>query len=199
MALQTFPHLHNHYIPERPAQVWTVNYICKYKAVQLKSKLQHPRTWLTAALHPHCLCHHPAVFFCHLHLIALSFQQEKVNTLQKELLLCLFLYFFRTVYVLKQNNFKLWGSVCTFHLNNGNYQPNNTSSHAKRPEYLTTWLQEPRNSKFYVSLIYTLLKWTSFWLACNHYDICPTWNALICCYTALWTAMATAKSCHSKG
>jgi hypothetical protein len=31
-ALQTLPYLHNRYIPERPAQVWTVNYICKYKA-----------------------------------------------------------------------------------------------------------------------------------------------------------------------
>ena len=91
------------------------------------------------------------------------------------------------------------GVSAKFLLNSWNYQPNNTSSHPKRPEYLTTRLREPLTSKFDVSLIYTLSKWTSFWLACNHHDICPTRNALICCYTALWTAMAAAKSCHSKG
>jgi hypothetical protein len=48
LALQIFPDLHNRYIPECPAQVWTVNSKRTYKGAQLKSKLQHPRTWSTA-------------------------------------------------------------------------------------------------------------------------------------------------------
>lgn len=48
LALHTFPDLHNRYIPECPAQVWTVNSKRTYKGAQLKSKLQHPRTWSTA-------------------------------------------------------------------------------------------------------------------------------------------------------
>ena len=49
-----------------------VNYICIYKDVNLKSLLQHSVTWLAKACLPHHLCYYPAVFFCHLQLIALQ-------------------------------------------------------------------------------------------------------------------------------
>jgi len=92
MALKTFPDLHNHYIPERPAQVWTVNSTCTYKVAQSKSKLQHPRTWLTAAWQPHCLCHQPAVSFCTF--ISLRFHSHKKKSTHFKKW---YFYFFRIV------------------------------------------------------------------------------------------------------
>jgi len=51
--------------------------MCKYKWVQLKSKLQHTGTWPSAARPPLRLCYRPAVFFRHLRLILLSFRNPR--------------------------------------------------------------------------------------------------------------------------
>jgi hypothetical protein len=53
--------------------------MCTYNAIQLKSTLQHTGTQPSAARPPRRLCYHPAVFFCHLRLIALSFPQGKIR------------------------------------------------------------------------------------------------------------------------
>jgi len=53
-------------------------FYCTYTAVQLKSRLQHNATWMATAWPPHCLCYHSALYFCHLHLMTLSFLHWKI-------------------------------------------------------------------------------------------------------------------------
>jgi hypothetical protein len=53
------------------------NYICIYEAVQLISNTKSNETRLASVLPPCHLRYRPAVFFCHLHLIAISFPQRK--------------------------------------------------------------------------------------------------------------------------
>ena len=47
--------------------------------VQLKSKLQYTGTWSAAARQLNRQCYHPAVFFHHLRLVALSLPQRKIR------------------------------------------------------------------------------------------------------------------------
>jgi hypothetical protein len=44
----------------------TFSCVCLYKAVQLKSRLEHTGTWSAAAHRPRRLCYRPAVFFRYL-------------------------------------------------------------------------------------------------------------------------------------
>jgi hypothetical protein len=57
-----------------------VNYIYTDKPAQLKSKLQHNETGSAAVRTLSRLCYHPAVFFRHLRLVALSLPQNNFGT-----------------------------------------------------------------------------------------------------------------------
>jgi len=57
-----------------------VKCVCEHKGIQNPVKIRTQRTgiWPAAARLPRCRCYRPAVFFCHLRLIALSLSQEKI-------------------------------------------------------------------------------------------------------------------------
>ena len=60
---------------------------CIYKEVQFKSELQHAGTWSAPAWPPCRLCYRPAVFFRHVHLIALSFRPRHIRSALENILL----------------------------------------------------------------------------------------------------------------
>jgi len=65
----------------RPSQfmiLHTVDYICTYKGVRLKSMLPRNGIWPAVVWPPRRLCYCPAVFFHHLHLTVLSFSQGEI-------------------------------------------------------------------------------------------------------------------------
>jgi hypothetical protein len=54
-----------------------ISYIYLYKGDQVKSRLHHTGIWSAAAWPPRHLCYRPAVFFCHLRLIASHSREEE--------------------------------------------------------------------------------------------------------------------------
>jgi len=70
-------------------------YIQKYQAVQLKSSFQHAETSSASARSARRLYYHPAVFFHHFLLIALSFTREKFKHEFKIRSICNFVYSFK--------------------------------------------------------------------------------------------------------
>lgn len=84
MALQTFPNLHNHYIPEhiqRKSEQSTVHVHTVSSTVKIHALTSQNMTdcSMTAPLPMSST----RSILLHLHLIALSFPQEKINTFQK--------------------------------------------------------------------------------------------------------------------
>jgi len=83
---QTLPHLGSSQVPKVRRLVESSNNMCKStricinKGGHLKSKLQHTGIWSAAAWPPLHLCYHPAVFFRHLRVIALSLPQVKIRS-----------------------------------------------------------------------------------------------------------------------
>jgi hypothetical protein len=58
--------------------------ICKYKSVQVESKLQHTGTQTTIAKLLHHLWYRPAVFFCHFCLTVLSLPYGRIQDMFKK-------------------------------------------------------------------------------------------------------------------
>jgi len=58
--------------------IYMVHYNCTYKGIKFKLKLQTQWNLTGHSMITPPLCYGPAIFFCHLHLIALSFPQGKV-------------------------------------------------------------------------------------------------------------------------
>ena len=81
------PKLRSSFIPEGGTQIklfsagrkWVNFGQHIYKADRSTFKFQHAGTWSAAGWQPCCLCYRPAVFFCHLRLIALSIPQSNIG------------------------------------------------------------------------------------------------------------------------
>ena len=75
-----------------------VKCLCTCKGAHLKSRVELSETWSAAADRP-AACHHPAVFFGHVRLVALSLPRGKIDFRFRNILLFQFLKVFKNYHL----------------------------------------------------------------------------------------------------